>query len=261
MEEAELRKVLTALQQNEIDLTQAIQKIEGSSFEAVGNFARLDLDRATRTGFPEVIFGQGKTAEQVAVLMTRLMEHSDCGMATRVDPRMAAEVQATVPGLIYHPQARILYFEKQKPELQPGIAVVTAGTSDIPVAEEAALTAELMGHSVARFYDVGVAGLHRLLAVVPQLQQANVVIVVAGMEGALASVVAGLLACPILAVPTSVGYGASFGGITALLAMINSCAGGVSVVNIDNGFGAGVIAARINQRIQTGPAQTGPAHE
>jgi len=257
MEEAELKRILTALQQNQIDLTQALQQIEGNAFEPVGNFARLDLDRATRTGFPEVIFGQGKTAEQVAVLMARLMEHGDRGMATRVDPRMAAEVQATVPGLTYHPQARILYFCKQAAELQPGIAVVTAGTSDIPIAEEAALTVELMGQAAARFYDVGVAGLHRLLAVLPQLQQANVVIVVAGMEGALASVVAGLLACPILAVPTSVGYGASFGGITALLAMLNSCAGGVSVVNIDNGFGAGVIAARINQRILAGAS----AHE
>jgi NCAIR mutase (PurE)-related protein len=253
MDELQLRSLLEALARGETTPADALEKIQAVSFEGIGDYAKLDLQRTVRNGFPEVIFGQGKTPEQVTEILRRLMEHSRRGMATRISTEMAAEVQNLLEGLTYQPRARILYFDRESDRVKKtGVVVVTAGTSDVPIAEEAALTAELMGNEVERIYDVGVAGLHRLLNYLPVLQKAHVVVVVAGMEGALVSVVGGLLACPIIAVPTSVGYGASFQGVAALLAMLNSCASGVSVVNIDNGFGAGVIAARINHLAESG---------
>ncbi|WP_231570965.1 nickel pincer cofactor biosynthesis protein LarB [Gordoniibacillus kamchatkensis] len=212
-------------------------------------FAQLDLDRQQRTGFPEVIFGEGKTVEQITAIFRRLAENADRVLATRVSPDKAEAILAAVPGAIYHETARcVTWFKRPILAVHDGyIAVVCAGTSDLPVAEEAAVTAECMGSHVEKVYDVGVAGIHRLLRRLPVIREANVIVVVAGMEGALASVVGGLVAKPVVAVPTSVGYGASFGGLSALLTMLNSCATGVSVVNIDNGFGAGYFAGLINQ--------------
>lgn len=213
-------------------------------------FFRPDPDRARRCGWPEVIYGDGKTAQQIAAVFQKLQAAAadNGGMpvyATRVDPLKAAKVMEQLPGLNYEESARILYDHLPKEE-KGLVAVCCAGTSDLPVAQEAALTARLMGANVRCLYDVGVAGIHRLLAHEDVLHQANAIVAVAGMEGALPSVIGGLTASPVIAVPTSVGYGASFGGLSALLAMLNSCAAGVSVVNIDNGFGAGYLAAVIN---------------
>ncbi len=213
-------------------------------------FAAVDTGREKRQGFAEVVYGAGKTAEQIAeILKTLLAESEGNVMATRVDREKARTALAALPEAQYDEVSRIVYVERRVrcEDAAHRILVVTAGTSDIPVAEEAALTARLMGNDVRTIYDVGVAGIHRLLAHREELMTANVVIVVAGMEGALASVVGGLVARPVIAVPTSVGYGASFHGLTALLSMLNSCAAGVAVVNIDNGFGAGAMASRINQ--------------
>ena len=213
-------------------------------------FAAVDTGREKRQGFAEVVYGAGKTAEQIAeILKTLLAESEGNVMATRVDREKARTALAALPEAQYDEVSRIVYVERRVrcEDAAHRILVVTAGTSDIPVAEEAALTARLMGNDVRTIYDVGVAGIHRLLAHREELMAANVVIVVAGMEGALASVVGGLVARPVIAVPTSVGYGASFHGLTALLSMLNSCAAGVAVVNIDNGFGAGAMASRINQ--------------
>lgn len=247
MDEKQISELLGAFENGEISRENVIEKLKEAPFESVGDYARLDLHRELRNGFPEVIFGQNKTPDQVNEIMLRLRQHSRTVMATRVSAEKAAYVSERQPDLKYDERARILYHraESTKDPL-PGIAVVSAGTADVPVAEEAALTAELMGNQVERIYDVGVSGLHRLLSFLPHLQKANVLIVVAGMEGALPSVVGGLVACPIIAVPTSVGYGANFQGVTTLLAMLNSCANGISVVNIDNGYGAGVTASRIN---------------
>ncbi|MBU2463237.1 MAG: nickel pincer cofactor biosynthesis protein LarB [Candidatus Edwardsbacteria bacterium] len=205
--------------------------------------ANIDTHRALRRGMPEVIFCQGKTPQQAAMIFQKMQ---GLVMATRADALHYKAVKKLCPGAVYHPQARIITNAKVK-QTKSGdyAAVITAGTSDIPVAEEAALTAEIFGFRVVRMWDVGVAGLHRLLDKMDVLQEAKVIIAAAGMEGALPSVVGGLVSCPVIAVPTSVGYGASFGGITALLAMLNSCSPGVSVVNIDNGFGAGYLAAAI----------------
>jgi NCAIR mutase (PurE)-related protein len=247
MDEKQISDLLGAFQSGSISREDVIERLKEAPFESVGDYARLDLHRELRNGFPEVIFGQNKTNDQVNEIMLRLKQHSRTVMATRVSSEKAAYVMERQADLKYDERARILYYrvDPQKDPL-PGIAVVSAGTADVPVAEEAALTAELMGNQVERIYDVGVSGLHRLLSFLPALQKANVLIVVAGMEGALPSVVGGLVACPIIAVPTSVGYGANFQGVTTLLAMLNSCANGISVVNIDNGYGAGVTASRIN---------------
>lgn len=212
-------------------------------------FARVDLDRLRRQGAPEVVFGEGKTAEQIAGVLAALRRNGQVpAVATRVDADKASQVASALGGdAEYFREARLLRIGGARtPDGMGAVVVAAAGTSDIPVAEEAALTAETFGNEVKRLYDVGVAGLHRLLACADDIKSASVVVAVAGMEGALASVVGGLAPCPVIAVPTSVGYGASFGGISALLAMLNSCAAGVSVVNIDNGFGAGFIAHRIN---------------
>ena len=210
-------------------------------------FARVDHHRAVRQGFPEVVLGLGKTPAQIAAIAGEIVARGSTLLVTRTTDAAYEAVRATVPGAIYHADAGLITFRQQ--DVSPGrgtIVIAAAGTSDLPVAEEAARTAELMGNDVARVYDVGVAGLHRLLGERERLSTARVIIVVAGMEGALPSVVAGLVGVPVIAVPTSIGYGASFGGIAALLGMLNSCASGVSVVNIDNGFGAASIASLIN---------------
>jgi NCAIR mutase (PurE)-related protein len=209
-------------------------------------FARVDHDRAGRQGFPEVVFGQGKTADEIAAIAHAIVTRGHTLLVTRASSDAYGEVAKLVPDARYNARARIIERRTDIPRGQGVILVAAAGTSDIPVAEEAAISAEVMGNDVDRLYDVGVAGLHRLLGEHPRVRAARIVIVVAGMEGALASVVGGLVRVPVVAVPTSVGYGASFGGLAALLAMLNSCAAGVAVVNIDNGFGAATLASRIN---------------
>ena len=223
-----------------------LQVLRQSPYEDLG-FARVDHHRATRQGFPEVVFGQGKTPTQIAAIAERIASAGHSLLVTRTTPEAYQAVTALVPGAVYHELARCITFDQGTASRGRGVIVIAAaGTADLPVAEEAAVTAQLMGNAVDRLYDVGVAGLHRLLKEHERLTAARVVIVVAGMEGALPSVVGGLVDVPVIAVPTSVGYGASFGGLTALLAMLNSCAIGVSVVNIDNGFGAAAIASNIN---------------
>jgi pyridinium-3,5-biscarboxylic acid mononucleotide synthase len=248
MEEYQLRTLLEDVQRGAVGVDDALTRLRSLPFEAVGNFAQLDQHRALRCGFPEVVFGQGKTSEQVVKIVNKLAERNERVLVTRVSAEMRAEIGDQLPEAIYHPLPRILMIDRSAPyEKLTGIIIATGGTADIPVAEEAALTAELMGNSVERIYDVGVAGLHRLLARLDKLQSARVVVAVAGMEGALPSVIGGLVSAPVIAVPTSVGYGASFQGLAALLTMLNSCATGISVVNIDNGFGAGYLAALINR--------------
>ncbi|HEY5041621.1 MAG TPA: nickel pincer cofactor biosynthesis protein LarB [Verrucomicrobiae bacterium] len=210
-------------------------------------FAQVDLHRSLRKDFPEVIFGSGKTPKQIVKIAAKLLEHGQPVLVTRVTVDHARALRKKFKRAVHHPPARCVTIEtKPLPKHAGFIAVICAGTSDLPVAEEAAVTAEIMGNRVERIHDIGVAGLHRLLARLETIQAANVIVAVAGMEGALPSVVAGLVARPVIAVPTSIGYGASFGGIAALLAMLNSCASGVTVVNIDNGFGAGYAASQIN---------------
>ena len=210
-------------------------------------FAQVDIHRALRKGFPEVIFGAGKSPEQVVKIATRLLEGEQRVLITRITHDHARALRRKWRQAVHHPSARCVTIEKKSTPKRPGtVAVVCAGTSDVPVAEEAAVTAEIMGNRVERIADVGVSGLHRILARLETIQLANVIVVVAGMEGALPSVVAGLVSKPVIAVPTSVGYGASFGGLAALLGMLNSCGSGVTVVNIDNGFGAGYAASQIN---------------
>jgi hypothetical protein len=210
-------------------------------------FAQVDTHRALRKGFPEVVFGAGKTPEQVVGITVQLLEREQRVLVTRINAEHARALKRKFKMAVHHSLARCVTLEKKSAPKRPGhLAVVCAGTSDLPVAEEAAVTAEIMGNRVERIRDAGVAGLHRLLPHLEAIQSANVLIVVAGMEGALPSVVAGLVSRPVIAVPTSIGYGASFGGVAALLAMLNSCASGVTVVNIDNGFGAGYAASQIN---------------
>ncbi len=217
------------------------------------HFAKSDYDRQQRRGMPEVIYGAGKTAPQIVAIMRALNAAGQNAFATRVTPEQAAAVQAELPGAVYHETARILASDVAPlPERRGKVAVLCAGTSDLPVAEECALTAERLGAAVERIYDVGVAGLHRLLSRLERFADARAIVVAAGMEGALPSVVGGLTDKPVIAVPTSIGYGASFQGLAALLGMLNSCASGVTVVNIDNGFGAGVAAALINRQCEEG---------
>jgi pyridinium-3,5-biscarboxylic acid mononucleotide synthase len=244
-------KKLLALLENVRDgklrVDEATEQLRTLPYEDLG-FAKLDHHRSLRQGFPEVVFAQGKTPEQVSLLMKRIADRNGKALSTRANPEVYAAVAHEVPDAVYHKVARLIIIDRAPvKEKRPGILVVTAGTTDIPVAEEAALTAELMGNQVERLFDVGVAGLHRLLDKNENLQRARVIVAVAGMEGALASVIGGLVSAPVIAVPTSIGYGASFGGLAALLAMLNSCANGIAVVNIDNGFGAGYMAGLINQ--------------
>ena len=250
----EIENILKLVQSGDLDIQNAqIQLTHQLAKSAVAagdlGFANLDLEREKRTGFPEVIYGEGKTVEQIIAILNRLMQHTERVLATRVDPVKAEAIVSAIPSVTYHATARALtWFKKPILHVHEGyIAVICAGTSDLPVAEEAALTAECMGSHVERIYDVGVAGIHRLFNRLALIRGANTIVVVAGMEGALASVVGGLVSKPIIAVPTSIGYGASFHGVAALLAMLNSCSPGVSVVNIDNGFGAGYNAALIHQ--------------
>lgn len=223
-----------------------LQVLRQQPFEDLG-FARVDHHRTIRQGFPEVVFGPGKTPEQTAAIAERIVAAGSNLLVTRATHETAAAVLRVLPGATFHDLSRTITLRIAEPPPGKGrVVVAAAGTADLPVAEEAAITAEMMGNIVDRLYDVGVAGLHRLLAVHDRLTAARVIIVVAGMEGALPSVVGGLVDVPVIAVPTSVGYGASFNGLTALLAMLNTCASGVSVVNIDNGFGAAAIASSIN---------------
>ncbi len=219
-------------------------------FQPVGDFAKIDHQRQRRTGFPEVIFGQGKTPEQLEQILKAMQQNHPVVMATRIAPEVYSLLADRVRGLDYYPAARICAIVHHLTPQLGAIAILCAGTADLPVAEEAAITAELMGYRVLRIWDVGVAGIHRLLSYQGEMEQADVLIVVAGMEGALPSVVAGLVDSPVIAVPTSIGYGASFGGLAPLLTMLNSCAAGIGVVNIDNGFGAAILAGQILRTAQ-----------
>ena len=243
-----LENLLRAHQSGELSTGEATRLINNLHFEDIG-YARVDHARAERQGFPEVVFGAGKTREQVVGIVERLVSRAPNVLVTRTDEGTFGEVRNVVTDAEWHESARLIRIQRDRTERGVGeIAIVTAGTSDIPVAEEAALTAEAMGNRVRRIWDAGVAGIHRILAERELLQRSRVVIVAAGMEGALPSVVGGLVSVPVIAVPTSIGYGASFGGVAALLGMLNSCASNVTVVNIDNGFGAGFVASLINRQ-------------
>jgi NCAIR mutase (PurE)-related protein len=244
-----LEQLLEEVQAGRLGVAEALERLRHLPFEDLG-FARVDHHRALRQGFPEVVFAAGKDADQLKGILASLAARADHILMTRLAPDKAEVLLADFPQAQYHPVSQVLTLSRgEVPDRGRGVIVVfSAGTSDIPVAEEAALTARIMGHQVETLYDCGVAGLHRLLAHQHLLRQATVFIVVAGMEGALPSVVGGLVDRPVIAVPTSVGYGAAFGGLAALLAMLNSCANGVAVVNIDNGFGAGYLAALINRQ-------------
>ena len=242
-----LRQLFDQVRKGKMSPDEAVMRLRHLPFEDLG-FAKVDHHRALRNGMPEVILGEGKTPAQVAGIFARLAKHGGNVLATRTSDRQFAAVKKKVRGAEYRALARAIVLQKDPTKYGKGIiAIVSAGTSDIPVAEEALVTAELMGNEVEHFYDVGVAGIHRLLANREALTKARVIIVCAGMEGALPSVVGGLVGVPVIAVPTSVGYGASFKGMAALLGMLNSCASNVSVVNIDNGFGAGYVASLINR--------------
>lgn len=245
-------KVLQKVASGELSPTDALNILSPPPFDEMG-FATLDTQRHLRTGFPEVVFCQGKTSKQVVEIVGRLYEHHNYVMATRVEDAHLKLLRKYHPDICYHDLARVAIVGNGAPFAKHhGIVVLSAGTADLPVAEEAAVTAEAMGNKVTRLYDVGVAGIHRLLVHSDTLMEANVCVVVAGMEGALASVVGGLVGKPVIGVPTSVGYGASFQGVASLLGMLNSCAPGVSVVNIDNGFGGGFLAGLINLAIAKG---------
>ena len=249
MDQTALTKLLKQVSTRKRSIPAALKRLQGMPFEDIG-FAKIDHHRGLRQGFPEVVFCEGKTIYQITAIVKRLTSRNPTVLATRADKKvwLALKKTSLKSKLVYHPAARLLLIGKPQPVSGKGtIAVVCAGTADIPVAEEAALTAEAMGNQVQRIYDTGVAGLHRLLAHREDLYTAQVLIVVAGMEGALASVVGGLVSRPIVAVPTSIGYGASFKGLAALLAMMTSCSPNVAVVNINNGFGAGFYASLINR--------------
>ena len=241
-----LAHILEKVKSGSLSVTQAIQELSILPYEEL-DFAKIDHHRGIRIGFPEVILGTGKTTEQIVTIASHLSASSTKLLITHVDQETYVAVKAAIKDASYNPLAKAIVVNRQQHiSLRPGITVVTGGTSDIPVAEEAAVTAEIMGNKVEKVFDVGVAGLHRLLDKLPKLRQAKVLVVVAGMEGALPSVVGGLVSAPIIAVPTSIGYGANFNGLAALLTMLNSCAPGIAVVNIDNGFGAGYMAGLIN---------------
>lgn len=243
----ELKALLERVKKGGMSVDTAVAHLRDMPMRNLGH-TRIDSHRELRVGYPEVIYGAGKTVKQVQEIFAAMLEGDSNVLATRVSDDMYAAVRTICPKAVYNPVARtISLVRKTTHRLPTYIAVVTAGTSDIPVAEEAAVTAEVFGNKVERVFDVGVAGIHRLVDRLDLLRKARVLVVVAGMEGALASVVAGLVDKPVVAVPTSVGYGASFGGLAALLGMLTSCAGGVSVVNIDNGFGAGYVASMINR--------------
>lgn len=242
-----LAQLLKAVSTGEVSPELALQKLKYLPYEPVGDFAKIDHHRTLRTGFPEVIWGPGKTPEQIVEIFKTMQTQSECVIATRIEPEVFDQLKQSLPHLQYFDKARLCSTtplpEKSK---HPGqIGILSAGTADQAVAEEAAIVASLWGFAVTRFWDIGVAGIHRLLSCRDAIAEADVLIVVAGMEGALASVVAGLVDCPVIAVPTSIGYGASFNGLAPLLTMLNSCAPGIGVVNIDNGFGAAMLAGQI----------------
>ena len=259
--EEPLSELLAAVRDGGIEVEDALERLRGFPVDASVAGARIDTHRKLRTGAAEVVFCPGKTPEQVAAILRRLLDHHGRALGTRATPELARRVRERLPAAAYDPVSRLITLGWRQdrdghgePQTGAGVMVVTAGTSDLPVAEEAAQTLEFLGGRVDRCYDVGVAGLHRLLAVRPRLERAAVVICVAGMEGALTSVVGGLLAAPVIGVPTSVGYGAHLGGAAPLLAMLNSCAAGVAVVNIDNGFGAALMAHAIIRQVDAAGA-------
>ena len=243
----QLQKILEKVRDGQITIEEGIASLKDYYYADLG-CVKLDTHRETRVGYPEVIYCPGKTLDQIKTVVLAMSERNSNILATRAEENVFHAVQEVCPDAVYHSTAKIITIKKKETEVPEGyIAIVTAGTSDIPVAEEAAVTAEFFGNRVERIVDVGVAGIHRLFHNIDKIRGARVIIVVAGMEGALPSIVGGLVDKPVIAVPTSVGYGASFGGIAALLTMLNSCASGVCVVNIDNGFGAGYVASMINR--------------
>ena len=243
----ELEHLLEQVKAGKKSVNDALESLKYFSYSDLG-FARIDHHRELRTGYPEIVYCAGKTVGQVKQIFRVMSERENNVFGTRADEKMFKAVKSILPETKYFREARIISIKKKESEIpDTKIAVITAGTSDIPVAEEAAVTAELLGNNVLRIYDAGVAGIHRLVDKLPEIRSCRVIIVIAGMEGALASVVGGLVDKPVIAVPTSIGYGASFGGISALLAMLTSCSSGVTVVNIDNGFGAGFSASMINR--------------
>ncbi len=247
MDEAVLRQLLDEVREGRVAIDEALTKLRHLPFESLG-FAHVDHHRSVRCGFPEVIYCQGKTTKQVVQIVRRLVDHGGNVLATRARRKVAEAVCAEFPAAQYDRRSRTITIRQVEAKWSQGcVGIISAGTSDMPVAEEARVTCEIMDQRTQTYYDVGVAGIHRLLAYSAELQRMTVIVVVAGMEGALASVVGGLVSAPVIAVPTSVGYGASFNGLAPLLTMLNSCAAGVSVVNIDNGFAAGYMAALINR--------------
>jgi hypothetical protein len=247
MNAKEIEKLLTEVKNGDTSVENALSVLKDFPYTDLG-FARIDNHREMRTGYPEIIYCAGKSIGQVSEIFRVMAEKENNVMGTRATEEMYEAVRAVSPDAVFFPIARIISLQKAKPEVPTSkIAIITAGTSDMPVAEEAAITAELLGNNVLRIYDAGVAGIHRLVDKLPEIRNCRVIVVIAGMEGALASVVGGLVDKPVIAVPTSVGYGANFGGISALLAMLTSCSTGVTVVNIDNGFGAGFAASMINK--------------
>ena len=250
MEIDKLVHLLTRFKKGEVDLPETLSTLKQLPFEDMG-FAKVDHHRALRTGYPEVVFCQGKTHEQVEKIFQSLEKHNNNILLTRAEPDLFSRLEKLDDRLVYNEPGRTITLEKEPREKTGSVLVITAGTADIPVAEEAAVTASISGANVERIYDAGVAGIHRLLAHTDKIQSARCIVAVAGMEGALPSVVGGLAPCPVIAVPTSVGYGSHLGGLAPLLTMLNSCAPNITVVNIDNGFGAGFSAAMINGRTRT----------
>ncbi len=242
----ELEEILEKVFHKELTPEEAFLRLKDYPYQDLG-FAKIDHHREVRKGFPEIIFGLGKTSEQIRRIAGEISKRGNSLLLTRVEPQVYEELKNEIPGCLYNPLGKVAYLKQKEPDRGRGkIVIVTAGTSDIPVAEEAFVTCDMLGNDVERIYDVGVAGIHRLFGEIDKIRTARLIIAVAGMEGALPSVVAGLVSVPVIAVPTSIGYGASFQGISALLAMLNSCPGGVAVVNIDNGFGAAYLASLIN---------------
>ncbi len=247
MDKSKIIKLLESLERGELSRDEVAGQLSMQGMDSLG-YAVIDTDRSSRTGIPEVIYSAGKTPQQVAEISARMNERGIPVLATRAEPEVFEAVREKIPGAVYYEMAKAIVYQPREPEISKGyIAVVSAGTSDMPVSEEAAITAEFLGNRVERIYDVGVAGIHRLFHRIELIRGASVVIVAAGMEGALASVIGGMVDIPVIGIPCSTGYGANFGGVSALLSMLNSCAAGVSVVNIDNGFGAACQAHLINK--------------
>lgn len=250
MNKEDITAILEKVKNGEIEVDAAASSLKDLPFKDLG-FAKVDNHRSLRNGFPEVIYCEGKSLAEIEAIVKEMLKHGNNILASRASKEVYQRIKEIAPEAVYHERPRMIFIEKQKLEkTKSKILVVSGGTSDIPVAEEAVITAEALGNSVERLYDVGVAGIHRLLGNLDVLNDAEVIIAVAGMEGALASVVGGLVDKPVIAVPTSVGYGANFGGVSALLTMLNSCASGIGVVNIDNGFGAAYLASTINLQIE-----------